>query len=76
MSDRSYKIQRTVVFIYTIIESVTILSLCIFALATTSTEKSILSVIFACMVPSILVIVFKLWIIFVKKHIENRSMEQ
>lgn len=69
VSDQSYKIQRGTIFVYTIIESVTILALCIFALATTSSESSILSVVFACMVPSILVIVFKLWIIFVKKHI-------
>lgn len=72
VSEKAYRVQRVIVFVYTIIESVVVLSLCIFSLATTTKTGTIVGIIFEMMVPGIIVMLLKLWFIFIKKTIQEK----
>jgi len=50
--------------------------LCVFGLVTTSKESTIIGIIFEVMVPSIIVMILKMWVIFVKRKVEEHKGEQ
>ena len=76
MSEKAYTIQKYIVVGFTLIEFVGILSLCIFALATTSQSATILRVVLEMMVPGVIAMAVKIWVVFVKKYAEKKSMER
>ncbi len=76
MSEKAYTIQKYIVVGFTSIEFVGIMSLCIFALVTTSQPATILGIILEMILPGAIAMAVKIWVVFVKKYPEKKNMER
>lgn len=69
-TEKMLKIQKMIVFAFTIIESAVILSLCIYTVAISTRAPAVIGVLFEAFIPGLVVVAVKLWLIFIRKHVE------